>query len=359
MSKRIEAEKKYYCVNSEELICKIKTLGFKLVSSGVEVDEYFTDINSEYVKNRTCLRIRTTNDKDMEITFKGKSRDFTNTFTKLESNFEMDKSNYDNFINLFSAIGYYSYTIVDKERYTYQIVDGDFTYNIMVDNIDDLGGFVEFEILYDEGVTIEEDIRLKLNKFVSMFDSLNLEEANLPYRDFVALKIFNDNKPKCEIKGIHLNLDSFLKSYEKDFYNYYKSVMKLEFNTSLKWKAFKDDIYDDMINPDVRRKFDNYFETLKIQDSSFILLFELLKQLKNMNLDIIMSTNCNETFINNLLSKVFNDKTINQVIYLNNSKSIYSEIKKHDINLNNYFNVSKRSLKESNSLLLVIINNLV
>ena len=41
-----------------------------------DVDEYFTDINSEYIKNRTCLRIRKTNNKQMEITFKGKSRKF-------------------------------------------------------------------------------------------------------------------------------------------------------------------------------------------------------------------------------------------------------------------------------------------
>ena len=93
MDKRLEAEKKYYCINSDDLMDKINTLGFKLIKSGTEMDEYFTDINSEYIRNRTCLRIRITNNEDMEITFKGRSRDFTNTFAKLESNFKMDKSN--------------------------------------------------------------------------------------------------------------------------------------------------------------------------------------------------------------------------------------------------------------------------
>ena len=46
MSKRIETEKKYFCANNEELIELVNALKFKLISSGVENDEYFTDINS-------------------------------------------------------------------------------------------------------------------------------------------------------------------------------------------------------------------------------------------------------------------------------------------------------------------------
>ena len=53
MSSRIETEKKYYCVNNRELLEKIKMLNYKLISVGNEVDEYFTDINSEYIKKRT------------------------------------------------------------------------------------------------------------------------------------------------------------------------------------------------------------------------------------------------------------------------------------------------------------------
>ena len=101
MSSRIETEKKYYCVNNRELLEKIKMLNYKLISVGNEVDEYFTDINSEYIKKRTCLRIRKSNN-NMEVTFKGKSKDFSSSFTKLESNFKMNPQNYDNFVNLFS-----------------------------------------------------------------------------------------------------------------------------------------------------------------------------------------------------------------------------------------------------------------
>ncbi len=355
MGSRIETEKKYFCINNRELLEKIKMLDYKLVSEGNEVDEYFTDINSEYIKKRTCLRIRKSNN-NMEITFKGKSKDFSSSFTKLESNFKMEIENYDNFINLFSMLGYYSYTIVNKNRYTYQLKDNEYTYSIMVDNIEDLGGFVEFEIVCENKIIDEDILRSKLNQFVSLFSSLNLEEAKLPYRDFVAIKKYNDILPIKNIKGIHINLDEFLKSYEKDFYSYYKLVMKKEFNTSLKWKEFKDDIYNSMINPDIDRKFNTYFDNLSIQDGMFMVLFELLKQIKNMGLKIILSTNTNETFINSLVSKM-SKNTIDKIIYLNNNKAIYNELLKNDIDIKEYFNVSKYNLKETNSLLLIIINN--
>ena len=69
MGKRLEIESFYHLLNKNN---------FKKIEDDDinDVDEYFTDINSEYIKNRTCLRIRKTNNKHMEITFKGKSRKF-------------------------------------------------------------------------------------------------------------------------------------------------------------------------------------------------------------------------------------------------------------------------------------------
>ena len=99
--------------------------------------------------------------------------------------------------------------------------------------------------------------------------------------------------------------------------------MKKDFNTSLKWKEFKDDIYNSMINPDIDRKFNTYFNNLSIQDGMFMVLFELLKQIKNMGLEIVLSTNTNETFINSLVAKM-SKNTIDKIIYLNNNKAIYN-----------------------------------
>ena len=350
MSKRIETEKKYFCANNEELIELVNALKFKLISSGVENDEYFTDINSEYVKNRTCLRIRNTDDL-MQVTFKGKSKDFQNAFCKLESNYNVSKESYDDFINLFSNLGFYTYTMVNKTRSTYQIKDKKYSYSIMIDTIEDIGGFVEFELICEDDNYDEIELKNKLNDFINKFSELNLEEALLPYRDFLALKLYNEYKPKKEIKGVHLNIDSFLKKYEKDFYNYYKMILKGKVNL----QAFREDVYD--ISEEDKKRLNNYFDNLKIQDSKFIILFELLKQIKNLGLDIVLSTNCSKSFIDNLLLKVFKKNIVDKTIYLNNNKAVYNELKKYNVDLNNYFNINKLDLKNTNSLLLVIINN--
>ena len=87
-----------------------------------------------------------------------------------------------------------------------------------------------------------------------------------------------------------------------------------------------------------------------------MVLFELLKQIKNMGLEIVLSTNTNETFINSLVAKM-SKNTIDKIIYLNNNKAIYNVLLKNNIDIKEYFNISKHSLKETDSLLLIIINN--
>ena len=42
-------DKKYYCLEPEKLIQLAEDLNFKRVKKVIEVDEYFTDINSEYI----------------------------------------------------------------------------------------------------------------------------------------------------------------------------------------------------------------------------------------------------------------------------------------------------------------------
>lgn len=352
MSSRIETEKKYYCVNNRNLLDKIKQLNYKLVSSNEETDEYFTDINSEYIKNRTCLRIRKSNN-NMEITFKGKSKVLSNIFTKLETNFSISIENYDDFVKLFAMLGYNTYTVVKKKRSTYQLKKKDYTYNIMVDDIEELGDFVEFEIITESLVVDEYLLKNKINKFVSLFSGLDLEEAKLPYRDFVAKKKYNDILPSKKVKGIHINLDQFLKSYEKEFYSYYKLIIKKSLNISIKWNEFKKDVYNSMFTTDITSKFDEYFNNLGIYDNKFITFFELVKKIKNMGFEVVLSTNINKTFIDYLVAQT----NVDRIIHLNNNTSIHNELKKNNIDIKEFFNIVKSNLNEINSYLLIIINN--
>ena len=193
MAKRLEIEQKFYFKDiksfynllSENNLTKIENENIS------DSDEYFTDINSEYIKNRTCLRIRTTNNKNMEITFKGKSTSFSNFYAKSENNINIDINDYSNLVDMLGSLGFYSYTTVTKSREVYNKIEDNIEYNVMIDTVEGIGSFIEFELLSDESIGIE-NLTNKLNQFIENFKSLNLEKAMLPYRDYSAKTIYEN-----------------------------------------------------------------------------------------------------------------------------------------------------------------------
>lgn len=307
--KRVETEKKYYCNDIKKLIRIATSLDFKLLSSKNEIDEYFTDIDSGYIKNRTCLRIRKTNNEKMEITFKGKSNTLTNLYSKLENNIDAYIDEYDDYVKLFYNLGYHSYVIVDKDRITYSYSDNNYEYNIMIDSISCIGSFVEFEILSSKEI---DSLEKKLERFIDKFKSVKLEEVNEPYRDIVAKNILTGMKNGNIVDKIYINIDSILLKYERDFYNKYNDVSII----------------------------DEYFNNISSIDDLHFIMYLLNK----INYNISYITKFDEKFLINLFLK--NKYDINKL----------SIVKK--INDSNYLYVDG-TYKEIVSKLLVINNNII
>lgn len=83
MASRIELEASYHLgENYEDILEKIEEQNFKLVEDSVEEDTYFTDKNLEFVKSRTCLRTRKTNEDFLELTYKPKTDNSTEKYGK-------------------------------------------------------------------------------------------------------------------------------------------------------------------------------------------------------------------------------------------------------------------------------------
>lgn len=193
MAKRLEIEQKFYFKDIKSLydLLSKNNLTKKESENISDSDEYFTDIDSEYIKNRTCLRIRKTNNKNMEITFKGKSINFSNFYAKSENNINIDINDYSNLVDMLGSLGFYSYTTVTKSREVYNKIEDNIEYNVMIDQVQGIGSFIEFELLSDESIGIEK-LTNKLNEFIENFKSLNLEKAMLPYRDYSAKTIYDN-----------------------------------------------------------------------------------------------------------------------------------------------------------------------
>ena len=193
MAKRLEIEQKFYFKDIKSLydLLSKNNLTKKESENISDSDEYFTDIDSEYIKNRTCLRIRKTNNTNMEITFKGKSINFSNFYAKSENNINIDINDYSNLVDMLGSLGFYSYTTVTKSREVYNKIEDNIEYNVMIDKVEGIGSFIEFELLSDESIGIK-NLTNKLNEFIENFKSLNLEKAMLPYRDYSAKTIYEN-----------------------------------------------------------------------------------------------------------------------------------------------------------------------
>lgn len=342
MKIKVETEKKYYCLEPEMLVKIALKKGFKEKCEEIEIDEYFTDIDSSFIKNRTCLRIRKTGSNDLEITYKGKSNNLLNLFCKLENNIHINSSEYDNVISLFSALGYYSYVTVDKKRTVFSLEKSNFKYSIMLDKLIDIGGFVEFEIIADSDNTTKVQLQAKLNEFVSIFDELNLKEATKPYRDIVANHIY-DSLTKGKDNKLYINIDNELVKYEKDFFKKYKNKISDLCHENIKWGNYKK---DENVSKKIISLIEEYFNNLIFDGKELLVTFELLKKI---DIEKYFVTKTNKEFLNVLFKKLVID--FENIIYIEEKEKNFNSL------LNSSINLSNTTLKETNSKLLIFINN--
>lgn len=322
MSKKVEIEQKYYCTNHDGLFELIKKNKFNKKSESYESDEYFTDIDSTYIKDRTCLRIRKSDNQSLELTFKGKSKQLTNNYAKIETNIPLDIADYDNLTNLLYSLGYYSYSVVNKKRITYTKTLDDYEYNIMIDTIEDLGDFAEFEMLYYKDERDIGYLQNKLNLFVKKFESLNFESADLPYRDFVANKTYINVLPKDKLTTILFDLDGTLINSEKKFFESFRKVIMEKFDYSITYaeyennelkknanlipylkekKVIKKQEKQENIMKCVYSEYENKFIEL-LDENEVSLNFELLKRIKEKGIRMALVSTSRRKFIDILLN---------------------------------------------------------
>lgn len=182
----LEAEAKFECYDIDKLKILCEEKGFEKQKSVKEIDDYFIDGEKTFIKDRTCLRFRN-KDGQLEFTYKGRSQSNSHSFIKNEYNLPISSIEYEEKIDFLESLGFFKYVTVVKRREHYTKEEGLIVKNILIDHVEGVGRFVEFEIIVKEKEKIvHEELEKALDKFIDDFREVGLKEATLPYRDYVA-----------------------------------------------------------------------------------------------------------------------------------------------------------------------------
>ncbi len=185
MSNIIELEASYYLdENYDNILEKIKLENFKFSEDIIEEDTYFTDKNMLFIQDRICLRTRKINEDFLELTYKPKTDNNTEKYGKREVNLKIDPKDYFDTKYIIEELGYIEYVSFKKHRKVYSKNINNFEYNIMIDQIEGVGSFIELEILANSEEE-KETLHDELDIFVEKMGCQNLREKEKPYRDIV------------------------------------------------------------------------------------------------------------------------------------------------------------------------------
>ena len=185
MSNVIEIEESYYLDNNyTNILKKIKEENFEFTKDITEEDTYFTDKDFNFIKDRVCLRTRKVNEDFLEITYKPKTDKTTEKYGKREVNLKIDPDDYNDAKYIIQELGYIKYVSFKKHRKIYSKTINRFKYSVMIDSIENIGDFIELEILADNEAE-KELLQEELYKFIEKMECSNLRKKTKPYRDIV------------------------------------------------------------------------------------------------------------------------------------------------------------------------------
>ena len=210
MSKIIKSKSKYVCKDSDKLKEFLLKEGFIFKSSNVRADEYYIDQDMEMLENDSCIRIRTINNKDIELLFDGKVRGVS-LEVKDKQLVHMDVSQRDFIAKFMTDLGYYKYVSMSILRETYIKKDKEHYYSINIDTIADIGEFIDYDIYTDANSSETEK---KFDEFESKISECIGESIDKEYRDYISKLMYNKflkgeflNRILVELEKIFVYID--------------------------------------------------------------------------------------------------------------------------------------------------------
>ena len=146
----LEIEQKYRVDSHEPIADRLRALGAQASARISQEDTYLRHPSRDFKQTNEAFRIRRVGSRNF-ITYKGpKHPGPTKTREELEIPFEDGESSAETLLRLFRALGFEPVAVIRKGRTPYRLKVGARSLEVVLDEAESIGKFVEVETIVDD-----------------------------------------------------------------------------------------------------------------------------------------------------------------------------------------------------------------
>jgi len=146
----LEVEMKFPIDDFAAVESRLAGTGAHPVGARRDVDQYFNAPDRDFARTDEALRLRRIGAANF-VTYKGPKQDAqTKTRTEIEVPLGEGPATAEAFVRILTHLGYRAVAVVQKQRRIYHLERASFSLEICLDDVEDLGRFIEVEALAPE-----------------------------------------------------------------------------------------------------------------------------------------------------------------------------------------------------------------
>lgn len=167
-----EVEQKFAAPGElEDVRQQLEAIGATQTHDIRQVDRYFNHPSRDFAQTDEALRIRSVGETNF-VTWKGPKIDSrTKTRRELETPLGDGEHTAQQFGETLTELGFRAVATVSKQRQCFELVRNGFEFELALDTVDQVGNFVEIELIADEaGLLAAQDAVMKLSEDLGLSD---------------------------------------------------------------------------------------------------------------------------------------------------------------------------------------------
>ena len=180
-----EVELKFPLADKEKILAALRELNARPEAELSQCDRYFAHPSRDFGQTNEAFRIRQSGDKT-KLTYKGPLLDrATKTRREVELSLADGKKTAEDMTEMLNLLGFNEVRAVRKTRTPYHLAWQNFEMEVTLDNVEDLGWFLEIETLADDTSRIKAQ-----DAILSLANHWNLE--NPERRSYLTMLLENN-----------------------------------------------------------------------------------------------------------------------------------------------------------------------